>query len=60
MKKFIATISYFGTYYSGSTFRLVAASKKAVAQKRSEKYVVKHFSAFDNRVVIVEELTPAK
>lgn len=60
MKKFIATISYFGGIVSGSTIRFVEASTKAVAQKRAEKYAAATFHAFENRVVIVEELTPAK
>lgn len=36
MKKFIATISYFGVCVNGSSIRLVEASKKAIAQKRAE------------------------
>ena len=60
MKKFIATISYKGLVVSGSTVKGVEASTKAVAQKRAEKYAAEHFSSFDERIVIVEELTPAK
>ena len=60
MKKFIATISYFGGVINGSAIRLVEASTKSVAQKRAEKYAAKDFSSFERRVVIVEELTPAK
>ena len=60
MKLFIATISYSSPYVSGSSIKSVAASTKAVAQKRAEKFAAKRFSSFDDVTVIVEEVTSAK
>lgn len=60
MKKFIATIVYCGEFDNFSKIKLVEASKKAVAQKRAEKYAAEHSGGFEPRFVTVEELTPAK